>query len=230
MNSSTTSYQVYIDIVKILSNGEIDNSFGQSGVARLKYDNVSCRAYKCIIDNDNNIVVAGHVSGLDNISYSPSVFRLLNSGGVDSSFSLYGVSIPFPSNRGESYAVAVTENSKYVVGGQLDVATLLYRLYPPKVSSISRSTDNTSNNTSLFPNPTPSTDNCTVTYTLPTNGDCTLTLRDESGREVRGFARDEYRTLGEHTEELDLRGLASGVYFLQIESGGAVQTAKLIKQ
>ncbi|HEY6172609.1 MAG TPA: T9SS type A sorting domain-containing protein, partial [Candidatus Kapabacteria bacterium] len=78
--------------------------------------------------------------------------------------------------------------------------------------------------------PTPSTDYCTVTYTLASSSQCTITLRDESGREVRTYATNQYRTAGEHKEELDLRGLATGVYFLWVEHNGKTETAKLIKQ
>ncbi|HEY6172746.1 MAG TPA: T9SS type A sorting domain-containing protein, partial [Candidatus Kapabacteria bacterium] len=64
----------------------------------------------------------------------------------------------------------------------------------------------------------------------PTSTDCSLTLRDESGRAVRTFVTNEFRAVGKHEDELDLRGLATGVYFLSLDHDGKTETVKLIKQ
>lgn len=55
-----------------------------------------------------------------------------------------------------------------------------------------------------------------------------MTLRDESGREVKTFMAGEYKAAGKHEDELDLRGLATGVYFLSLEHDGIIETAKVV--
>lgn len=125
--------------------------------------------------------------------------------------------------------LTVQRDAKYLIAGNARVndrnAAVLTRMI--NTGKLKTSTALPSNSLTLHP--TPSTESCTITYTLPTSGGCTMTLRDESGREVRTFVTNEFRTAGEHKEELDLRGLAAGVYFLSLEHDGKIETTKLIK-
>ena len=76
-----------------------------------------------------------------------------------------------------------------------------------------------------YPNPfNPST---TIRYELPASSHVKLSVLDLLGREVSVLV-DERREAGVHEARFDAAGLSSGVYFCRMQSGGAVQTRKMI--
>ncbi len=76
-----------------------------------------------------------------------------------------------------------------------------------------------------YPNPfNPTT---TIQFALPKRSSVTLKLYDILGKEV-GTLVDEELLPGEYKVSFDAAGLASGVYFYQLEAEGFVQTKKLM--
>jgi hypothetical protein len=73
----------------------------------------------------------------------------------------------------------------------------------------------------LFPNPT----NGTVRIELPYNGDGNWILSDISGRQLKA----DNIANNEKLMELNLSDLPSGTYFITIQLGGNVSTAKIVK-
>ncbi|MBK7506534.1 MAG: T9SS type A sorting domain-containing protein [Bacteroidetes bacterium] len=73
----------------------------------------------------------------------------------------------------------------------------------------------------LYPNPT----NGSVRIELPYSGDGNWILSDISGRQLKA----ENIANNEKIMELNLNGLPSGTYFITIQLGGNVSTAKIIK-
>ena len=73
----------------------------------------------------------------------------------------------------------------------------------------------------LYPNPT----NGTIRIELPYNGNGNWTLSDISGRQLKAdnIANDE------KLMELNLNDLPSGTYFITIQLGENVSTAKIVK-
>jgi hypothetical protein len=84
---------------------------------------------------------------------------------------------------------------------------------------------------SNFPNPfNPRT---TVSYTVPSRGEVTITVYDARGARVATLLSGEERTPGAYRVEWDGRTDAgavasSGVYFARIEHGGATRTKKMV--
>jgi uncharacterized delta-60 repeat protein len=217
-------------LMRFLPDGRIDETFGNWGAAK-NIDSTDNRYFsQCTLDSNNSIIVAGQrTDGF--LTIGSILARYHRDGVVDSSFGVAGVGYGVP-DAVALIGVAVQSDGKYValglhIGDAVGNYVALYRFHNTGTARVDRSPASSS---SISLHPTPSTNNCTVTYTLPSSSNCTMTLRDESGREVRTFTTNEHRTTGEHKEELDLHGLAAGVYFVQIESGGTIQTAKLIKQ
>lgn len=76
-----------------------------------------------------------------------------------------------------------------------------------------------------YPNPfSPST---IISYSLPTGGHVMLRVFDVLGREVKTLV-DERQSAGNHQVPLSATGLASGVYFYQLQAGDKVQAKKLM--
>jgi uncharacterized delta-60 repeat protein len=221
-------------LVRFKKDGAFDASFGDFGTAG-SLDLVHGNYFdQCILDSNGNIIVTGSLY-INTLGYTPAIIRYDRNGKRDSLFGNNGVVIGPLDSLDFIPGIAVQQDGKYVAAGVLAGTEIgitkyygmIYRVNNGASTTVSQKMS-VSSTISLYP--TPSTDNCTVTYTLPSSSNCTMTLRDESGREIKTFTTNQYRTTGEHKEELDLRGLAVGVYFLQIESNGSIQTVKLIKQ
>lgn len=76
-----------------------------------------------------------------------------------------------------------------------------------------------------YPNPfNPST---VISYQLPVSGDVTLKVYDVLGREVATLI-DEYREAGYHEVEFNSAGLASGIYYYQLNTGSFIKTKKMV--
>lgn len=73
--------------------------------------------------------------------------------------------------------------------------------------------------------PNPVREQATIRYAVPETKDVTVALYDVLGRPVRTVVRAERK--GRHEEEVDVRGLSSGVYFVRLQAGGQVQTQKV---
>jgi hypothetical protein len=84
---------------------------------------------------------------------------------------------------------------------------------------------------SNFPNPfNPST---TVSYTVPTRGEVTITIHDARGALVATLVNGEERAAGAYGGEWSGRAdtgvvVSSGVYFVRIEHAGATRTKKMV--
>ncbi len=79
--------------------------------------------------------------------------------------------------------------------------------------------------TEIFPNPARQSN--MVNYQLETAGEVRIELRDNEGRLVKVLL-DEYRAAGEHNLEVDLSGLAAGVYYYTISSPDGQVTKKVV--
>jgi len=76
-----------------------------------------------------------------------------------------------------------------------------------------------------YPNPfNPST---VISYSLPANAPVTLKIYDVLGREVKTLV-NERQAAGNHSVTLNASGLASGVYFYQLQTNGKALAKKLM--
>jgi len=73
--------------------------------------------------------------------------------------------------------------------------------------------------------PNPVQQRATVRYAVPERQEVTLRLYDILGRQVQTVVNEDQE--GRHQRNLDVSGLASGVYFLRLRAGGTVRTRKL---
>jgi hypothetical protein len=83
------------------------------------------------------------------------------------------------------------------------------------------------NNLSLQIFPNPFNLSTEIRYTLPKAGDTKIILFDVLGRNVRTLELTD-KSAGAHTLRLNAEGMASGVYFVRLESGEQQQTVKVM--
>ena len=80
----------------------------------------------------------------------------------------------------------------------------------------------------LYPNfPNPFSGSTTLSYTLPEATDVRLEVYDLLGRRVAVLAEGD-QAAATHTVTFDARGLASGVYLLRLQAGGAQRTMRMV--
>jgi hypothetical protein len=77
----------------------------------------------------------------------------------------------------------------------------------------------------VFPNP--SADICSVSYQISQDQQITINLFELSGKLVKNLV-DEKQNAGSHTNIVDLKGVAKGVYFVKISSEGNMIASKMI--
>ncbi|WP_460500518.1 T9SS type A sorting domain-containing protein, partial [Hymenobacter agri] len=67
----------------------------------------------------------------------------------------------------------------------------------------------------------------TLRYELPAATTVALTVRNVLGQAVLTLPATR-ETVGSHTRELPLNGLAAGIYLVQLRAGDLVQTQRLV--
>lgn len=220
-------------VIRFNADGSPDSTFGVNGVVKFLDTAVTWGIFNIREDSSGRIVGAGiHYDGTTG---RMMMMRLLHDGTPDSSFGTNGFAYYNISPNGErANSIAVLPDGNYIMAGYanfgngLDWDFIVLKINAEGQSAVKNTYVYNEDAVSVIPNP--AAEVVTLRYKLPTSSECRITLTNTLGNEVRVFTTNEYRTSGEHKEELDLRGLAAGVYFLQIEAGGTVQTAKLIKQ
>ena len=75
--------------------------------------------------------------------------------------------------------------------------------------------------------PNPFSQRTTLRYTLPAPAQVVLTVTDAVGREVRRLVSQSVGA-GSHVVPFDAEGLASGVYFVRLEVGGALSAVQRV--
>jgi hypothetical protein len=93
----------------------------------------------------------------------------------------------------------------------------LFQVDVPELQNIS--------GTQVFPNP--ASGNCTVSYQVANSGQVDMYMIDLAGRRVKTITNG-YQSAGEHLQQVNLQGLNSGMYFLQIISGTSAVTKKIV--
>ena len=66
-----------------------------------------------------------------------------------------------------------------------------------------------------------------MNFSIPFSDNVNIRVLDIVGREV-DVLMNEYLTNGNHSLEWDGRGHLSGIYFISFESGGFVETQKVV--
>jgi hypothetical protein len=79
----------------------------------------------------------------------------------------------------------------------------------------------------VFPNP--ATDHVNVTFNLEKAGDAEILLIDELGRIIQ-TERKRNLSAGTNQAELNIAHLASGVYYVRLQSGTISESKTLIRQ
>lgn len=152
---------------------------------------------------------------------------------------------PTPLTQGETYLAVVGSfdgGLKVSNAGTSDIQTTFFLDHTDDTWFYSTSTpvvrlnfdpvlavdENTMNVSAAKVYPNPTANSATVAFSLTNASEVQLNVTDMSGKEV--FAKNLGNlTAGENSTEINMAGMASGVYYVQLHSNGSVVTKKVIK-
>lgn len=152
---------------------------------------------------------------------------------------------PTPLAQGETYLAVVGSfdgGLKISNAGTSDVSTTFFLDHTDDTWYYSTSTpvvrlnfdpvlavdENTMNVSAAKVYPNPTANSATVAFSLTNASEVNVNVTDMSGKEV--FAKNLGNlSTGENSTEINMAGMASGVYYVQLHSNGSVVTKKVIK-
>lgn len=114
VGSTIVNNASYIVLIRLTSNGSLDNSFGINGVVLSLFES-GCGGYALWIDADQKIIVTGTVIR-NNEVYMPLI-RYNSDGSVDTSFADNGISIIDQEDCAIAYALTVQPDGKFLLAG-----------------------------------------------------------------------------------------------------------------
>ncbi|MCK9413299.1 MAG: T9SS type A sorting domain-containing protein [Prolixibacteraceae bacterium] len=186
---------------------------------------------------------AGDVINISAVSYDPDIATANGSGISKVDFALWrgdGV-VASISDASAPYEWDLATTAQYKRGiyliritaysqdGSYTVAVVPVNIFEPTLITGRvdlKSESNKKLNVKTFPNPL--IERVTFEYSLPDTGETDLKIYDISGVEVKIYDFG-LQSKGLNNKNVDLRGLADGIYFYRLTSGKAVQNGKIIK-
>lgn len=224
--------------MRLNSNGSLDETFGESGIALIDFKNSHSWANDMIQQPDGKFILAGGAS-LEPTGSKFALSRITNDGKLYSSFGVNGLQTTAFSDNSSANCVALQSKGKIVLGGfyQKDDKSpsfLIARYNNDKTSKkqiiITKikhyvATHNNAqatslSNVSIYPNPTQSV----LHISGLSSNKATLTLVDFVGNlKLQAVATGT-------SYNLNIAALSSGSYLLKIEMNDEVVMKQFIKQ
>lgn len=113
-----TGYHFYM--VRLLTDGTVDNNFGKNGTVRLDFGNTQAWPYAALVHKNDYIYLAGGVSvspTAGSVDYRFAIARFKPDGSVDSSFGVNGRDTSNLGKQCSAMAAVITPDNSIVTGG-----------------------------------------------------------------------------------------------------------------
>ena len=220
-------------VVRYMSTGALDNSFGTGGIVTTSLG-VKSGAHAVTLQPDGKIVVAGFANnGVDD---DFAVVRYDADGSLDTTFSATGfVVTPVGQYNDVARAVAITPDGKIVAAGYShngtddDFAIVRYISgLDLGVVEFVEQPDPSSQSVLVYPNPI--RDRAILEYTLSQDEVISIHLFDLQGRIMTTFIEEEYQPAGHRQQVISLGDdLPSSTYVIVISSPSGAMSLRVVK-
>jgi uncharacterized delta-60 repeat protein len=215
-------------LVRYDTNGNIDNSFGNGGIAIIENNQNEVRSSSLLLQNDGKIIIGGSI--LSNTNFNFLLTRLNTNGTRDNSFGVNGITTTYiNSNNSWISDIAFMPDGKIIAAG-INANSSSYDIVLTKYTNNNLGINNFNTNfeiTTASPNPT--NDFITINYNLKTNSEISLELYDINGKVIMKPFYKVSREQGQNSEIINLNGLAKGTYFLALKSAEKNHLLKILK-
>lgn len=205
---------------KILSNGTIDTSFGNSGVVTDSYFFGSM-----IMQPNGKIVKAGSINSQFGIT------RYNTNGTLDTTFGTAGtLSTPIYYSSSINKLLYLSSNKLLAVGRSFNGSNTIMAM--TRYTNLNLGTlDFTTKDTNFMVYPNPIEEQATFTYSLKEAAIVTIEIIDLQGKVVQSVLNVKEQGAGEYQQEILLpNAVASGNYILRFSSPEGNQSIKIIKK
>lgn len=198
-------------LVKYLSDGTLDNSFGSNGIA-LNNFSVNDFVSDIIVDADGKILTAGG-------GFSFELVRFLDTGYPDLDFGTDGIVNTSIGNFCFAYSVCLQVDGRIIVSGHSnngnDYDLAVARYHAEEGSNVDEQSA-IINHVNVYPNPI-SGDQITLEYVIDNTEVFSAEILSVSGKKIDILINNQIRTAGQHEEDLRMpANLAAGIYFIRL--------------
>ncbi len=180
------------------------------------------------VNNGGTEHVAAWIDYNQNGIYDASEFTLVGSG--DSVLISGSIIIPSAATLG---ATMMRVRARYSTALTAADACLVYSFgetedYKVTIAVSTGIDENAFGNISVYPNPTKGL--FTITASNPNFNELAITILDIQGKEVYGVIDNSVRTGLTYNKQINIDGLAKGIYYIKLSTDKGVKTQKLIVQ
>lgn len=201
-------------LARFTTNGTLDPSFGSAGITVASYGGPWDTGNTLALQSDGKILVAGTSAEPGGSVNAFSLARFTSTGSVDADFGTGGITrtaFADTALEDEAHSIALQADDRILVCGWVDSPGAAFGLARYlNDTDIGIREGNAAPRFSAYPNPS----NGSFTLNeLPTNG--SLRILDATGREVRSVS------ITAASLQLDLTGVAAGVYHAEVFINGA---------
>lgn len=208
-------------LVRYLSDGSLDNSFGIGGIVTTPVG-ISSRGRSVVIQSDGKIILAGEAKDGSNL-FDFALVRYNSNGTLDATFGLGGKTItPIGISYSSGESVGIDSNGKILLGGfayngsSVEMALLRYHSNASVGIGSFKQIDNT-----IYPNPFNSS--TTILFSTPLHN-AELNIYNAYGQLV-----NHLENISGQDIQLSRNNLPSGIYFFQLtENNKIIGADKLI--
>lgn len=216
-------------LVRFMSDGTVDNTFGPHAMAQNDISLPSVRPTKIALQSDGKIVTVG-VAGYPGNGFV--VIRHTPQGMLDAGFGSQGfMNIQMADSNSGAWSVAVQPDQKILVSGPAVKAgkrtQAMVRLLPGGLGI--PETGGPAAGVLVFPNPAEK--ELALSYTLGSAEKLSIDLLDATGKKRASYLNGAFRPPGEYQMPLELPSdLAAGVYYIVLSSPGGKSAVSFIKR
>jgi uncharacterized delta-60 repeat protein len=216
----------YEQVLKILPDGIMDNSFGVNGVLDLlgmHPEITDPQMMEMLCQPDGKILMSGRPGQNDAPNVNAVVLRLNPDGTMDNAFADNGLySIDVFGYREEVATMVFGPNEDVIVSGRAYGATIepedQYMFHAKLLNSFSIGVEEFTSASQqmavVYPNPVST--NAIFEFDLPSSGNVDIDLLDASGRIVRNCVSNKSFPAGKSSESIQFDQLDAGIYFLRV--------------
>lgn len=224
-NATLTKPTIYI--MRYLTNGTLDNTFGTSGRVILSFGTTYEDLKDIVLQADGKIVVVGSSAIFD-----IALARLNTNGSLDTTFGSKGKVITSLGTFANAQAVTLQTDKKIVIGGVMTNPStsesdfLVARYF----SSLTLGVVNLSLSNSLLFYPNPIQQEAFLEYTLDQTENISIRIADIKGNIIASPVVNQTQRAGNYKQSIVLpQDLAAGYYFITLASENGKQVIKVVK-
>jgi uncharacterized delta-60 repeat protein len=217
-------------LVRYLSNGDQDSTFGINGRVITAIGDSDEDAYSVLVQPDGKLVAAG--SYINGGFRNYALVRYNTDGSLDNNFGGNGkVTTAISANNNEAYAVALQPDGKIIAAGYANDGTRENFSVARYISGLNLGLlDFSASNNEILVYPNPLAQNNTLQYTLSKSEKVSIHLVDMMGRTVENIVTEQNQEIGEHKQNIQIPDvLASGPYLIVISSSDGHMSVQVIK-